>query len=167
MSNCFGTACQTEFNILNITCKRVFILENKTNFSNIFNFLTLPDMKNSIAIFGSGFRLELLKDALWLNDKQIIYWGDIDAHGFQILSQLRFYFPQTQSLLMDFETFNEFKDFTVTGTETNIKQLTNLTLEENQLFKHLLNLKKKNRLEQEKINQSFVVKEIENHLHED
>ncbi len=152
---------QTEFNTLNIRCKRVFILENKTNFSNILNFLTLPNMKNSIAIFGRGFGLGLLKDALWLNDNQIIYWGDIDAHGFQILSQLRLYFPHTQSLLMDFETFNEFKDFTVTGTETNIDQLTNLTVEENQLFKHLLNLNKKNRLEQEKINHSFVVRKIE------
>jgi hypothetical protein len=118
-------------------------------------------MKNSIAIFGRGFGLGLLKDALWLNDKQIIYWGDIDAHGFQILSQLRLYFPRTQSLLMDLETFNEFKDFAVTGTETNINQLTNLTVEENQLFKHLLNLKKKNRLEQEKINQSFVLRKME------
>ncbi|MCX9083763.1 MAG: DUF2220 family protein [Candidatus Methanoperedens sp.] len=152
---------QTDFNTLNIRCKRVFILENKTNFSNILNFLTLPNMKNSIAIFGRGFGLGLLKDALWLNDIQIIYWGDIDVHGFQILSQLRLYFPHTQSLLMDFETFNEFKDFTVTGTETNIDQLTNLTVEENQLFKHLLNLNKKNRLEQEKINQSFVVRKIE------
>lgn len=155
---------QTEFNILNISCKRIFILENKTNFSNIFNFLTLPDMKNSIAIFGRGFGLGLLKDAQWLNDKQIIYWGDIDTQGFQILSQLRSYFPNTQSVMMDFETFNEFKESTVTGTETNIDQLTNLTVEENQLFKYLLNLKEKNRLEQEKINHSFVVKKIENLL---
>lgn len=155
---------QTEFNILNISCKRIFILENKTNFSNIFNFLTLPDMKNSIAIFGRGFGLGLLKDAQWLNDKQIIYWGDIDTQGFQILSQLRSYFPNTQSVMMDFETFNEFKESTVTGTETNIDQLTNLTVEENQLFKYLLNLKEKNRLEQEKINHTFVVKKIENLL---
>lgn len=70
---------QTEFNNLNIDCNKVFILENKTNFSNIFNFLTLPLLKGSIAIFGKGFQLNLLKDAKWLNDKQIIYWGDIDV----------------------------------------------------------------------------------------
>ncbi len=153
---------QTEFNTLNISCKRIFILENKTNFSNIFNFLTLPDMKNSIAIFGRGFGLGLLKDAQWLNDKRIIYWGDIDTQGFQILSQLRSYFPHTESLMMDFETFNQFKEFAVTGTEPNINQLTNLTIEENHIFKHLFNLKEKNRLEQEKINHSFVVRKIAN-----
>ncbi len=152
---------QVDFNTININCKRVFILENKTNFSNIFNFLTLPLLKNSIAIFGKGFQLSLLKEAKWLKDKQIIYWGDIDTQGFQILSQLRSYFPNTRSLMMDFETFNEFKEFTVTGTETNIDQLTNLTVEENQLFKYLLRLNEKNRLEQEKINHSFVVKRIE------
>lgn len=153
---------QTDFNILCVGCKRVFILENKTNFSNIFNFLTLPLLKNSIAIFGKGFQLNLLKEAKWLKDKQIIYWGDIDTQGFQILSQLRSYFPDTESLMMDFETFNEFKDFSVTGTETNINQLPNLTIEENQLFKYLLNLKGKNRLEQEKINHSFVIRKIKN-----
>ncbi len=152
---------QTDFNILCVSCKRIFILENKTNFSNIFNFLTLPLLKNSIAIFGKGFQLNLLKEATWMRDKQIIYWGDIDTQGFQILSQLRSYFPNTQSLMMDFETFNEFKEFTVTGTETNIDKLTNLTVEENHLFKYLLSLNEKNRLEQEKINHSFVVKRIE------
>ena len=155
---------QTEFNILNIRCKRVFILENKTNFSNIFNFLSLPHMKNSIAIFGRGFGLGLLKDAKWLSNKQIIYWGDIDTQGFQILSQLRLHFPHTQSLMMDFETFNEFKQFTVTGIKTDINQLSNLTAEEFQLFKYVSNLNDKNRLEQERINQSFVLRKIENLL---
>ncbi|KCZ72032.1 hypothetical protein ANME2D_01432 [Candidatus Methanoperedens nitroreducens] len=152
---------QSDFNILNISCKKIFILENKTNFSNIFNFLTLPLLKDSMAIFGKGFQLNLLKEARWLSDKQIIYWGDIDTHGFQILSQLRSYFPKTQSLMMDFETFNEFKQFAVTGTETNINQLINLTAEENQLFEYLLDLKEKNRLEQEKINHSFALRKIE------
>ncbi len=152
---------QTDFNMLNIKCKKIFILENKTNFSNIFNFLTLPLLKDSIAIFGKGFQLNLLKEAKWMNDKQIVYWGDIDTHGFQILSQLRSYFPNTRSLMMDFETFNELKCFTVTGTETNINQLTNLTAEEYQIFEYLLNLKEKNRLEQEKINHSFALRKIE------
>ena len=99
----------TQFDNLTIPCKRVFVLENHTNFSNIFNFLTLPNLAESIAIFGEGFRIGLLKNAEWLMDKQIIYWGDIDAHGFQILSKIRGYFPQTQSCMMDFGTFNDFK----------------------------------------------------------
>jgi hypothetical protein len=163
--NCFSgltdlSIPHKEFVSLNIDCATVFILENKTNFSNIYNFLVLPDMKNSIAIFGKGFQLNLLKDADWLRDKQIIYWGDIDLHGFQILSQLRAYFPQTRSLMMDFETFNTFREFCVDGAETSIERLSNLTAEENKLFGFLLDLKEKNRLEQEKITHAFSVGKI-------
>lgn len=144
---------KTDFNHINLSCYRVFILEN------MLNFLTLPPLNNSISIFGKGFQLNLLKDARWLNDKHIIYWGDIDTHGFQILSQLRSYFPQTQSLMMDSETFNMFRDFVVQGSETSVEHLDNLTPEEDQLFKHLLSTKQ-NRLEQEKISQTFVLMKI-------
>lgn len=151
---------QSQFVSLNIPCKRVFVLENHTNFSNIFNFLTLPHLAESIAIFGKGFQIGLLKNAQWLSDKQIIYWGDIDAHGFQILSQIRGYFPKTQSCMMDFVTFNEFKDLAITGIDTTVTELDNLTPDEHQLFTHLLELKERNRLEQEKIPHSYAIKKI-------
>jgi hypothetical protein len=114
---------QSQFLSLNIPCKRVFVFENHTNFSNIYNFLTLPYLTESIAIFGKGFQIGLLKHAKWLSDKQIIYWGDIDAHGFQILSQIRGYFPQTQSCMMDFDTFNAFKDLAITGIDTTVTEI--------------------------------------------
>lgn len=151
---------QNDINNMNIDHDRVFIIENKTSFSNIFNFLTLPLMRRTIAIFGNGFQLVLLKDAKWLKEKQIIYWGDIDPHGFQILSQMRSYYPQTRSLMMDFETFNVFQEFVVQGSETNVSHLDNLTPDEDMLFKHLLS-SKQNRLEQERINQTFALMKIE------
>lgn len=151
---------QSDINNLNIDPDRVFIIENKTSFSNIFNFLTLPLLRRTMAIFGNGFQLSLLKDTKWLKDKQIIYWGDIDPHGFQMLSQMRSYFPQTQSLMMDFETFNAFQEFVVQGSETIVSHLDNLIPKEDMLFKHLLSTKQ-NRLEQEKINQAFALMKIE------
>jgi hypothetical protein len=154
------TITESEFKLLDIECKRVFILENKTNFSNIFNFLTIPGLESSISVFGKGFGLGLLKDVDWLKDKEIYYWGDIDEHGFHILSQLRSYLPQTRSLMMDFETFKRFSEYRVNGTAGNIRQLPNLTEEEDKLFKHLLGLKEKNRLEQEKISHCYIVEYI-------
>ncbi len=151
---------QSEFNALTLDSLSVFILENKTNFSNIFNFLTLPNLSRSFAIFGKGFQLNLLKDAKCLINKRIIYWGDIDLHGFQILSQLRSYYPQTQSLLMDEATFNEFQNYCVTGVEANINQPLNLTTEEQGLFDRLTTLREKNRLEQEKIPHSYVISKL-------
>lgn len=153
---------ENEFINLKLPCKRVFILENKTNYSNLMNFLTLPQMESTIGIFGSGFSVSNLKKALWLSEKEIFYWGDIDSHGFQILSQIRGYFPHTKSILMDFETLNTFKDDWSIGKPISINSLANLTEDENQLFSFV---KADNvntiRLEQEKISQDFVLKKIE------
>ena len=151
---------QSQLNGLNLPCGRVFILENRTNISNVYNFLTLPALNNSIAIFGKGFQISLLKDADWLSDKQIIYWGDIDVHGLQILSQLRGYFPKTHSCLMDVETFSKFKHLAVTGAKTDRIELANLSPEENQLYTYLLGLEENDRLEQEKIPHIYALKKI-------
>jgi hypothetical protein len=148
---------QNQFNQLDIPCKRVFILENKTN---VLNFLTLPSMEDSVAIFGKGFGVVSLKDAAWLANKQIIYWGDIDPHGFQILSQIRGYFPQTQSCMMDLDTFREFEDLATTGACTDVTELEHLTPEEHLLFSHLCSLETNNRLEQEKIHHRYVLKKM-------
>lgn len=154
------TITQSEFKSLDINCKRVFILENKTNFSNVFNFLTIPNLKRSISIFGKGFGLGFLKGVDWLRDKEVYYWGDIDVQGFQMLSQLRSYLPQTRSLMMDFETFDQFSEYRVDGTPSSIKQLPNLSEDEDRLFRHLFDLKGKSRLEQEKISHSYVLERM-------
>ena len=151
---------QSQFDNLNIPCEKVFILENKTTYSNIFNFLTLPSLTKSISIFGQGFAINQLKNAKWLSDKQIIYWGDIDAHGFQILSQLRGYFSQTRSCMMDLPTFTQFRDLAITGPDTIVTDLENLTDGERELFELLAGLKKSNRLEQEKIPHVYAVGNI-------
>ncbi len=139
---------EDEFSSLNIPCKKVFILENKTNFSNLMNFLTLPQIENTIAIFGSGFKVGNLKKALWLKEKEVFYWGDIDTHGLQILSQIRGYFPLLRSIMMDFETLNSFKSDWGHGEPITVSNLQNLNHEEQELFAFV---KENNiRLEQEK-----------------
>ena len=40
----------------------------------------------------------------WLENKNIIYWGDIDTYGFVILNRLRARYAQVRSILMDTET---------------------------------------------------------------
>jgi hypothetical protein len=152
----------SQFDTLHIPCRRVFILENKTSFSNIYNFLTLPQLKDSLAIFGEGYKLRLLKNISWLQNKSIYYWGDIDAHGFEMLSLLRSYFPQTQSFLMDAATFRRFKQYAVKGTDFYRSSLPHLTTEETQLFYHLLGLEDKNRLEQERIPHTYVLEKMSN-----
>lgn len=141
------------FNDLKIVNERFIITENK------MNFLTLPYLKDTFGLFGGGFRIEILKQIDWLKKSNIIYWGDIDAQGLQILSQIRSYFPQTKSVMMDFKTLNLFQQFIVSGTPTNIAiNLQNLTTEEKELFDFLN--EKNCRLEQEKIDQNYIIENL-------
>lgn len=142
----------SEFVNYSISCKRIFIIENK------MNFLTFPEVSNSIAIWGKGFALESLKKATWLSDKEIYYWSDLDAQGFQMLSQLRSYFVQTKSFLMDGNLLERFNEFIVQGTPDKIEILNNLSEGESMLFN---SIKSQNiRLEQERIPQWWVLEEI-------
>jgi hypothetical protein len=121
---------------------------------NLMNFLTLPNLKNSFAIFGSGYAVQGLKFTQWLSSCQIFYWGDLDADGFKILSQLRSYFPQVISIMMDTKTFETFREFSVSVSEVNLENLQQLTSEEANLYNYLVLHSK--RLEQERISQDYV-----------
>ncbi|EPG74959.1 PF09983 family protein [Leptospira fainei serovar Hurstbridge str. BUT 6] len=141
-------------------CKRVFILENKTNFANIYNFLSFPKLSNAIAIFGQGFGLGVLKDCVWLKGMEILYWGDLDVQGFEILSVLRSQYPQTKSFLMDKEVFLKFRNFAVDGAHSKFLKLQNLTEAESETWNFLRTLDSKNRLEQERIPHDYVKKRL-------
>lgn len=88
----------TSFAALALPVERVFVTENETN------FLAFPGLAASIVVFGAGYGWEALAHAEWLHRCQLLYWGDIDTHGFAILDHLRGYFPGVASFLMDRET---------------------------------------------------------------
>jgi hypothetical protein len=140
----------SQFKALKIPVKRVLVVENKTT---LYTTLSLPKMDGTIAIFGSGFGVSNLKDIEWLSGTELLYWGDIDAQGFEILSQFRGYFPQVKSILMDEVTFDRFFE-NDSGTPTKVTTSLNLTEDEYLLYNQL---KSNNwRLEQEKISLSWV-----------
>lgn len=132
--------------------RTVLIVENK------MTFLTLPPVPNGLAIWGKGFQVSLLRDVGWLAGCTIWYWGDLDAQGFAILSQLRGYWLQTRSFLMDEATLAKYQDFVVTGTPTGEMALANLDGEETAVCHHLLT--RSLRLEQERISQPDVAAAI-------
>ena len=141
----------SHFNQLNLKISKVIIVENKTS---LYTTLTLPNMTNSIAIFGQGYGVTNLKNIEWLKTKEILYWGDFDAHGFEILSQLRGYYAQTKSVLMDKHTFEKFFE-NDKGAISKVSQLNNLTKIEADLHRFLL--ENNYRLEQEKISNDYVI----------
>lgn len=142
----------SQFETLNLPIKKVLVVENTTT---LYTTLTLPKMNDTIAIFGSGYSVCNLKNVLWFANLELLYWGDIDVQGFEILSQFRGYFQQTKSVLMDSETFEKFFE-NDSGSQTNICTLLNLTDCEQKLYDVL---KTNNwRLEQEKIPYDYVLR---------
>ncbi len=139
-----------QFQQLNLLIDKVFITENKVN------GLAFPPVNNAMVIFGLGYGIQSLKQVNWLNTCQLNYWGDIDTHGFAILSQLRGYFSKVQSLLMNEATLLACKEFW--GQEPEHKShkaqcLPNLNEQELALYQNLKQNKYQPclRLEQERI----------------
>lgn len=146
----------SQFEKLNLPVTKVIVVENKTT---LYTTLTLPRMEKAIAIFGSGYSVYNLKNVNWFTNLKLLYWGDIDVQGFEILSQFRGYFSHTKSVLMDKQTFDiYFEDDK--GTPSNLSTKLKLTDEEQLLYEIL---KTKNwRLEQEKIPYEYVKEYFEN-----
>lgn len=146
----------SQFENLTLPVNKVIVVENKTT---LYTTLTLPKMDNALAIFGSGYSVFNLKNVNWFTNIEIIYWGDIDVQGFEILSQFRGYFPHTKSKLMDIDTFDRFFENDL-GTISNTSVELNLSKLEQELF----NVLKLNnwRLEQEKIPFDYVTKSFDN-----
>ena len=117
---------------------------------NLMNFECLPEAANTLAIWGQGNAAELLHKVPWLADCDVYYWGDIDEHGFQILSRLRSKFPSIRSVMMEVDTFEKYRHLTGAGEKAG-KPPSNLTTEEQKAYDIVA--REKLRLEQEKIPQ--------------
>lgn len=120
-----------EFCQLDLDIEAIFVTEND------INGLAFPEFKRAIVIFGRGYGFNYMAQAQWLKTKAIWYWGDIDTHGFAILSQFRKYFPQAQSLLMDRETLLAHQAHWVTENNSTLSNLPNLNADEAALFDDL------------------------------
>lgn len=110
---------------------RVLITENE------INFLALPPLPDSIAIFGSGYGFDSLVQAAWLQDRTVHYWGDIDTHGFAILDQLRVQLAHVESLLMDRATLMAHRLQWIEEPQVVLRDLLHLDSEERALFDDL------------------------------
>jgi hypothetical protein len=127
----------------------VFITENDTN------ALAFPRMPESIVIFGGGYGVHLLAAVPWLGEKTLFYWGDLDTHGFSMLSRFRHIFPHARSLLMDSATLTSHRHLWVQEDKSKrcVGTLQYLTEAEQQVYDDLRydRFGDRIRLEQERI----------------
>jgi hypothetical protein len=78
-------------------------------------FLTLPQLTNTVSVLGDGKAAALLNGTGWFAHCRLFYWGDIDDSGFRILSALRAAGHLFESILMDFQTWEEFEHLAQPG----------------------------------------------------
>ncbi len=93
----------SDFASLSLPVRRIFITENK------INGLVFPPEPGALVIFGLGYGIQSLNEIHWLQDRDIFYWGDIDTHGFNMLSIMRGIFPRCRSFLMDEGTLMDYR----------------------------------------------------------
>jgi hypothetical protein len=74
---------------------------------NEITYLAFPLRARTMVMFGGGYAVSVLGSLGWLADLDVVYWGDIDTHGFAILNRLRRHLGLARSMLMDRETLLE------------------------------------------------------------
>jgi hypothetical protein len=110
----------------------VFVVENE------ITYLAFPPVPDGIVVFGSGFALGGVATLPWLADKEIVYWGDIDTHGFDILHRFRQRSPSVRAMLMDRQTLLAHEAQWVTETSPTKRSLSHLTAAEQALYRDLV-----------------------------
>lgn len=120
---------------------------------NEISYLSAELPEDGVVIWGRGFEVDSVGRLGWLSGIDVVYWGDIDTHGFAILDRLRTWLPRARSVLMDRETLLAHRDRWVTEDRPATSILTRLTLDEENLYTDLVEdcLDDRVRLEQERI----------------
>ena len=136
--------------------KNVFIVENE------MVYLTFPQYKDSICIWGQGYKVNILNGIEWFKSKKLYYFGDLDEHGFDILSTYRRCYPQIQSFCMDKTVLDEYEQFLVQGKKLENGRIPeNLTEAEKECFMILRSVtSEKNRLEQARVSVEYIKKQL-------
>jgi hypothetical protein len=118
-----------ELATLAIQPSRVWIVEN------FQTGLAFEPLRGSVVLMGLGYGVSVVSSIPWVRRAECFYWGDIDTHGFAMLSRARSVLPNLRSALMDEETLFRFRDlWGVEPVRCRSADATELTREEMDLF---------------------------------
>jgi hypothetical protein len=131
---------------------RAFVVENE------ITYLAFPLPAGAMVIWGKGYAVPVLEQLRWLADLDVVYWGDIDTHGFAILSRLRERLPHVRSMLMDRGTLLAHRDQWVSEPSPSAVPLDLLDPGEAAAYRDLVTgaLGESVRLEQERVRFSAI-----------
>lgn len=137
---------------LAIAPRTAWVIENEISYLSV----ALP--ADGVVIWGKGFDVDRVGRLPWLAAAEVVYWGDIDTHGFAILDRLRAWLPLTRSVLMDRATLLTHRERWGTEDRPTASRLGRLTPDEHDLYGDLVadRLGERVRLEQERIDWAWV-----------
>ncbi|MGD8274812.1 MAG: DUF2220 family protein [Thiohalocapsa sp.] len=135
---------------------RAFIVEN------LQTGLAFDDLPGAVCCMARGYAIEAYAAIPWLRDRPCHYWGDLDTHGFAILSRLRQHLPDVRSLLMDEATLLRHRDLWQREKRPATGPLARLSPEEEAVAEGLLTDRwgERVRLEQERIDWEYAWTQI-------
>lgn len=109
---------------MDIVPRTVFVLEN------LESVLAMPSFPGAVVVHGSGYAVDRLGRLPWVRAAGVVYWGDLDSHGFAILNRLRSHGVAARSVLMDTATLDAYADLCVAEPVSSIARLDYLTAAE-------------------------------------
>jgi hypothetical protein len=132
---------------LDLKPRVAIIVENEITYLSV----DVPD--GGIVLWGKGFDVDQVGRIPWLVGVRVLYWGDIDTHGFAILNRLLAWLPQTESVLMDRETLLAHRDRWVSEERPAKSSLRRLGIAERDVYSELVSdvFGERVRLEQERV----------------
>ncbi|MEM7012771.1 MAG: Wadjet anti-phage system protein JetD domain-containing protein [Verrucomicrobiota bacterium] len=131
----------------------VLVVENLTSLN------MLPMIPKTLGLMGHGKRISNFRYISWLERCEIIYYGDIDVQGFEILSSFREFFPQVRSVLMNEKTIRRAPDSAKSvGAPSNWRKELNLTSAERGAYEWAK--RDWRRIEQEHLPRDWILREI-------
>jgi len=137
---------------------RAYVIENE------ITYLAFPVPAAAMVIFGGGYAVPVLEPLGWLAGLDLVYWGDIDTHGFAILNRLRHHLPHVRSMLMDRVTLLDHREHWGREPSPTAAVLDRLDPAESALYADLIadTYAPSVRLEQERVSFSAVEKVVAN-----
>ncbi|MCS5479883.1 DUF2220 family protein [Corynebacterium sp. YIM 101645] len=146
---------------------RQVVVDNIIIVENHQTFLALPPLKGTWAMFGGGYQAASLVTGLgWLAEKNVHYWGDLDSHGFDMVSRTRAVLPAMRTVLMDLDTIIHHEDLAVEGAIAQPEDTAYLTPGERRAldFLHERARERCLRIEQERLDFPWVRAQLEFHV---
>ncbi len=131
---------------LPIAPQAVLIVENKQP------AVAWPDTPGLVIIHSLGNHLEVIRRLHWLPNDRTWYWGDLDRHGFTLLSRARHHVPGLRSLMMGAADVEEFVHLGVTEHLTRYDSpMSTLSDDETRALARLQQTQGHLRIEQERL----------------